>query len=273
MKKLFLLLVLLFPLPAHAEAPTNEAAFDRVLRTKEIRCGYPLFDPYMKKDANTGALSGLAKDYMEALGRYLELKIVWSEEVDWSNYQEGINTGRYDMMCVGVWESGARAKAGLLSRPLYYNVIQAWVRADDTRFNAALSTLNTPEVRITVSENDPTMDIRRALFPKAQEVAQGALTDPSQYFLSVATNKSDAVFADASTVEAYNRQAEVKLKAAADGAPVRRFANSLVMHNSDLRLKFLIDGAIGAINTSGEAEQILAKYGPVFQPIAPDYKE
>lgn len=57
MKRLLLALALLIlALPAAAETG-KESAYECVMRTGTLRCGYILLPPEMNKDPNTGALS------------------------------------------------------------------------------------------------------------------------------------------------------------------------------------------------------------------------
>src|ERR1700722_20209029 len=64
-----------------AKPVVKESAYDRVMRTQTIRCGYVLRTPLLVKDPNTAQLSGLFYEYVENLGKALHLKIEWSEEM------------------------------------------------------------------------------------------------------------------------------------------------------------------------------------------------
>lgn len=103
MKQLILLLALglsLMAAPAFAEDGT-ESAYERVMRTQTIRCGYVVYPPAVIQDPNTGALSGIIYDVMQEAGNLLGLEIEWAEEVGWANTVETIRTGRTDAICVG----------------------------------------------------------------------------------------------------------------------------------------------------------------------------
>lgn len=271
---LFAALLAFMPPAAHAaEASAPESAYDRIMKTGTIRCGYVVWAPYLLKDPNTGAMSGLSLDYMNAIAKELDLKLEWTEEVGWGTFQEGLNTGRYDLMCVPVWQSGQRAKLALLSRPLFYNTLMAYSRADDHRFDTSLESANMPDVRIVVQDGDVTQAVRQMIFPRATEMAQPQNNDGSLYLMNVASNKADIVLASPTAVSLYNQNADVKLHSIAGGTAIRRFGNSLAMKQGEFALKAMLDATIEAVNTSGEAAHIVASYAPECSPIAMGYAQ
>ncbi len=63
MKTLTLVIILLSSaLPAVAQEKMKESAYERVMRTGTIRCGYFLFPPLAVKNPNTNMLSGITAD-------------------------------------------------------------------------------------------------------------------------------------------------------------------------------------------------------------------
>lgn len=53
------------------------------MATRTLRCGYGLWEPAVMRDPNTGEVSGLFVDIMEALGELTDIEIEWMEEVPW----------------------------------------------------------------------------------------------------------------------------------------------------------------------------------------------
>jgi hypothetical protein len=94
---------------AVAEAK-KETAYERVMRTGELRCGYFSWKPAFIKDPNTGEMSGIFHDYMEEIGRALKLKIVWAEEVALGEFPTAIAAGRIDAMCSSTFVTSERAR-------------------------------------------------------------------------------------------------------------------------------------------------------------------
>lgn len=108
MKRFFSFLV--FLVLAHPAYAHKENAYERVMRTGELRCGYAMSPPNLEVDPNSGELTGLERDIWDEIGKELDLKILWTEEVGWGNYIEGLRTGRYDAFCNQAWPTPARLK-------------------------------------------------------------------------------------------------------------------------------------------------------------------
>jgi ABC-type amino acid transport substrate-binding protein len=75
-RKIFvaLLIIIALALPAVAQ-DKKPSAYDRVIVSGTIHCGYFLWPPFIEKNVNTGKLSGLSYDLMEEIGKQLSLKI------------------------------------------------------------------------------------------------------------------------------------------------------------------------------------------------------
>ena len=67
------------------QAMAEESAYDRVMRTNEIRCGYGIYAPWIQKDLVTGEIKGVMADVAEAVAKQLDMKLVWGEESPDSN--------------------------------------------------------------------------------------------------------------------------------------------------------------------------------------------
>ncbi|MGE4351859.1 MAG: substrate-binding periplasmic protein [Bdellovibrionales bacterium] len=243
--------------PETSEA--RETALQRVLRTGTLRCGYIVFAPYFEIDPKTGRKSGLGYAFAEAIGEELGVRVEWVEETGWGTFAEGLNAGRYDALCSPLWESGQRARAALLTRPIFADKVFAYVRADDGRFDDGLSALNKKGVRIADYEGDITKKVRELAFPLAQDVALSPLTGEGEYLLNVATRKADAVLVGMDAAQRYNRTATVKLKPVGS-EPVRFFSAVLAVRHGEQDLKDALDSTLHALSVSGQAQAILARY-------------
>lgn len=94
-------------LPQQTPHAHENEAFERVMRTQTIRCGYAAAPPLFIIDPSTRALSGIGHDIIEAVGKALSLKIEWAEEVGWATFPVALASGRIDMFCTGAWPSAA----------------------------------------------------------------------------------------------------------------------------------------------------------------------
>lgn len=67
------------------ENHSQSGVYDRVIKSGTIRCGYLPYPPYCMKDPNTNKLSGIFVETIELVGKRLDLKIVWSDEVGYES--------------------------------------------------------------------------------------------------------------------------------------------------------------------------------------------
>ncbi len=105
--------------------------YDRVMQTKTLRCGYGVWPPFIDKDANTGKMSGIFYEYVEALGKNLGIKMIWSTELGTGEFISALQSGRIDAMCASIWPNAVRAKDIDFVRPVYFSPIYAYARSND----------------------------------------------------------------------------------------------------------------------------------------------
>ena len=152
----------------------SQPAFDRVMKTRTLRCAYSTLPGYfMKTDPEHNITRGLVRDIVEQMGRILNLKIEWAEELSPAQAADNLAAGREDAMCFPLWPSGTQASKFDYTAPLDYMPIYAHVRADDTRFDGDLSKLNDKAMIIPVIPGGAGKIIADEDFPAA---AQNALT-------------------------------------------------------------------------------------------------
>jgi polar amino acid transport system substrate-binding protein len=243
-----------------ARNDNRESVFDRVMRTKTIRCAYVTYPPGLLKDPNTGALSGIFHDLVTEAARRMSLKIEWVEEVNFGNYIEGFETGRYDALCSSGWASAAQSPKVLYSIPLYYSGVGIYVRSDDNRFNDNFKILNNPNFKFSVTEGSLTQSIVATDFPKVQQGALPIQSDVSLILQDVAAQKADAAVSESYMANSFLAQNPGKLKNLVPNAPIRIFPNTFISPGNDLRFKLMMDGAFMELINSGLVENIVAQY-------------
>lgn len=199
------------------------------------------------------------------LAQELGLKVDWAEETGWGNYHEGLNTGRFDVMCSPPWASGFRARAALLTKPAIGSALYAVGRGDDNRF-PDVESLNHNDVKIAVIDGDATQSVRQMRFPSAQELTLSPMTDNATMILNVTGKKADVTFYDANNLEMYNAQAKDKIKILAGGKPIRVFDCVYAVKLGEFDLKSALDTAITALTKSGMTQQIVKNYRGVTMP-------
>lgn len=240
-------------------ARETQSTFTRVLASKTLRCSYCSYPPYCIKDPNTGALSGIFVDAVNELGRRLELRVEWVEEVGWGTIFEGLESGRYDIHGSGLWRNSSRGKHGYFSNPLFYNAIRVWVRAEENRFHS-LADLNSSDVRISVQDGAIESIIADSEFPKAQPVSIPQLNPWSDNLLNIITNKADVTFAELGVIVPFLKKNPGTLKELDVGGAIRVFANSIPFRMGEDEFKSMLDSAIDEIRMDGTIDSILEKY-------------
>ncbi len=241
-------------------ASAKETAFDRVMRTNTLRCGYVLYEPFVRKDPNTGAFSGVVVDMMDEMGKSLNLKIDWAEEVGWATTVEGLKTGRYDVMCVGFWRQSLEAKHVFYTLPFAYSKLGVIVRTDDHRFDNDLNLINQPEIRIASRDGDLSAAVAHRDYPNAKLQQAPNMTTDAQILEDVALKKGDVFFLEDINFNTYAKNNPGKLRRL-DIPPVRVFQNTLAFLQ-DEKLKSLLDTVMIELVENGAMDKILDKYDP-----------
>lgn len=243
-----------------ADGGAKESAYDRVMRTGTIRCGYASFHPSIIIDPETGELSGIFYDLMNEVGARLHLKVEWTEEVGYGVIQEGFKAGRYDAFCGAVSPTPERARDGVFTIPAYYSPIGVWVRKDDDRFDQDYGLLNNADYRLATKDGDLQETIAMHDFPDARRVAIPQMADTTQNLMDVVMGKADAVFVEPYYANAFMKTNPGALKNVAAGRPVRIFPDVMMLPANEFQLKMMIDTTLQELLFSGFVEKLVEKY-------------
>jgi ABC-type amino acid transport substrate-binding protein len=260
MKNLILTLLLLcLSAPAFA-GEEKESAYDRVIRTGTIKCGYGISPPVLVKDPNSGVVSGLDYDIWQEIGKELGLKIEFAEEAGWGNFIEGLKTGRYDAFCSELWPDPGRVKFLSLTQPVLYSFLNTYVRTDDHRFDGDLEKINTPEIIIPAIEGDVSVAMAQSRFPSAKILALPQANTVSDMFMAVLSKKADVIFVDQAmflSLDENNKGALRKL----EGVPASFvFASYFGVNSGEIQLRDMINVAIRTMIDDGRMERLARKY-------------
>ncbi len=250
-----------YVLPSNQQATvSSETAYDRIMRTNTIRCGYTLYEPFVRKNPNTGEFSGVIVDLMSEIGQLLNFKIEWTEEVGWATAVEGLRTKRYDVMCVGYWRQSLEAKYLFYTVPFQYSKVGVIVRSDDHRFDKNLDTINQPNIRIVSSDGELASAIAKRDYPRAHLQEAPNMTDFTQRLEDIAANKADVTFIDDAITAKYLKSNTYKVRRL-DTPPIRIFQNTLAF-SQDEKLKSLLDSVVMELIDNGVMDKIIDKYDP-----------
>lgn len=247
-----LLLLSLFPAIAQAET-----VYDRVIKTSEIRCGYTFYSVGLYKNLETGAVEGIYKDIIESVGKLLDLKIIWAEEVGWGQQIEGLNAGRYDMICSPASVTGARTKAADYSLPLYYSPVYVWVR----NFSGTREALNKESVKLSTMDGEQTEAMAQLYFPLAQRVSLPQSADFSMLMMQVASGKADATFAEPLPVYEFNeKNPDQKLKQIKGDSPLKLVPNIFLLKRGEAEFKAMLNNALIELFLDGTIDRVVDRF-------------
>ena len=242
----------------------KETAYDRVIRTGTIRCGYALYEPLLGKDPNSGALHGIFYDLVNEMGRELDLKIEWAAEVGYGEIEEGFQTGKYDMFCNGVIPTPKRAKFSMITAPLFYSGLLAWVRADDHRFDGHPERLNAPDVTLVVRDGDVNADVAQKLFPAAKTISSPQMEDFTQMLVDVQTGKADATFFEKTFGENFLAGNPGAVRSAAPDKPVYTYPIGMMLPPGEAQLKNTVDVVLARLALNGTVRKTIERDAPNY---------
>jgi len=243
-------------------ASKQETAFERVMRTRTIRCAYGVWPPRFIIDPAGNKLSGIDYEVMEEIGRVTGLKIVWDGEFAGPGVvADQLQSGKQDVCCVALWANGRRAQRLEMSVPVDYMPLYAFVRDGDVRFDNNIDAIDDDKVSIALADGSAQKAIADSNFPKAKRHAISQDQSTTETFLAVAMGKADVVFSDPSVIRDYNlRNPDRKLRRVPSLAPIKVFANIFGVAKGEFELRDLLSAAVQELQGDGTIDRILSKY-------------
>ena len=249
------------PVPsATAEAPARESAYDRVMRTNTLRCGYGIYPPFVTKDANTGAIGGYMADVMKQFEHLTGLKVEWTAEIDWGQLGEALQSGKADAICSTMWGSPQRARAIGFSRPVFFSTVVPIARVDDHRFDANLAIANAVGIKISTNDGDVSEEVAKADFPLATRVAKPQMSGEQQLFMDVVGRKADLTFSAPSLVGEFIAANPDTLRVVPTAVPVRAFANVIGVGIEEDKLLNIINASILTMQNDGTLTRVFGDF-------------
>ena len=244
--------------------PNHKSVFDRIMSTREIRCGYYVFPPVTYRDPKTGDLSGFTVDMMNEIGRRAGLKIVWAEETNFVTWTESLKAGRFDVACTPNWPDTPLASVVAFSVPMFYAGMYPMVRANDPRFQSGdiIARLNQPDIRISTIEGDSIDSIVRQQFPNAVVNTLPKSSGDGTFVLDLITKKADMVLSDENGKIEFNRANPGKLKLLDQLPPVKMQPFVLAVDRNEMILKDYLDSAVQDLIYDGTMDRLLKKWEP-----------
>lgn len=164
-----------------AEGASNSEQDDlqRILETGKIVVGIEAAHPPISNtDTTTGEIYGLSVDlinlYAEKLGVEVEFK-----QVEWAALIPGLTSGDTDVIADSLTRSVPRSAAINLSDPFFLTGTTALIRADEENLKT-WEDLNSPDVKLGITEGTIYADLIAEQFPEAEMVTFQSKTEWSE---------------------------------------------------------------------------------------------
>lgn len=242
-------------------APTAETTYARVMRTKELRCGYINYPPHTIINPGTKQMSGLMHDIVMEMGRLLDLNIIWAEEIGWANTVEALRSKRIDAICTSFWQNPVEGKFVSFTMPLFYSPVTAYVSAKNTNFNKDdIQVFNDPSVRISGNDGSMASLIAAQDFPEAKLVSAPNMMDETHMLLDVASGKADVTFIETYIGAEFIKNNPDSVKPIFATQPLRVFGNTIALPAHEPQLKSMLDSALVQMLNGGFVDHAIKTY-------------
>ena len=248
--------------PSGAGGPAvKETAYERIVRTGTLRCGYWNWPPLLSVDSNTGKVSGgIFKDYTEALAESLSLKVEWVKEVGFATFATDLQLGGIDAICGGVWPLAAVGREMDFTTPLFYLPLHVYVREGDTRFEKDIKLLNSKNITFASMDGLVGSKVARKDFPLSREVSIPDIMPVSDIYQILVSGKADALINDVFTSQGFMDANPGSIRVVPTQQPLRFFGNTIGIPKGEYELKRLLDNATEQLLYSGVVDAIIDKY-------------
>ncbi len=237
--------------------PKTETAYERVMRTGTLRCGYITTPPNIIKDSNTGNITGIVHDTVEAMAASLTLKVQWVEEVGFATMFEGLAANRYDAVCSTVVQNPSRARVADFVQPFYYLPFNIYMTQQAAANPPDLAAMNDTAFKFAALDGGVSDLFARADFPKATILSNPDLSSLSDLMMQVATKKADVVIMDAYTAAVFARN---NPNSPMQVIRYRVYPASMLVAKGEYDLKQTLDVALQTLLLTGQEQKIIGAY-------------
>ena len=242
-----------------ASYSAKETAYERIMRTKTIRCGWFVEPPFINFDANTNEKTGIVIDIVNTIAKDYDLKVEWETISNFAMMGEDLKQSKYDVICSSLINM---PRGGLVDYADAFVFIPAYgyVRSNESRISN-LTQLNDPTFIIAGQEGAAVTTVARQKFPKAQfHIIPSA--ELSEMFASILANKADVAFMIPSFYQEFDKKNPGTLKPLDPNTPLQIFTFGFGVKPEEYGLKAMINNSLHRMTVSGELAAIYAKHDP-----------
>ena len=249
----------------------KETAYERVMRTGLLRCGYYIWPPFYDLDPNTGALTGLNRDFVDATASLLGINVEYTHEIVLGQQVEEFRRGNIDAICGdGAWVIAASKRIDFTT-PYAYAPVYAYGRKAD----ANQTDMNTAQIKFIGLDGDLSQELARARYPQAIHQTLSAMSTPADLMLHVTGGKADYVVIDPISVSEFEASNGDVLSASSP-APLGIYPIGFSVEKGQSDLIRMLNIGIDAANNLGIYADIMTRYPELQNMIylgAPRYQE
>lgn len=241
---------------------TGPQVLEKIRTTGVLRCGYFVEPPYLEYDQSAKKPVGIIPDLLDAVAKYADIKIEWTQELALGSMIEDLNLGKFDMVCGSLFYNPVRSKRALLLEPFAYAPVYAVVRSDETRLTETLGNLNDSDLVVTALDGEGPTLTAQARFPKPKRFSLPQQSDVSMLMETVASKKADVTFVSPQVFFNYDKSHPGKLKILSHQHPMMISPVSFMVREDAQDMANFINQSIQFLDGLGILDEIYAKYDP-----------
>jgi polar amino acid transport system substrate-binding protein len=253
---------------------TNNNAYDRVMKTKTLRCGYAVWPPAIYKDPKTNEAKGAFAEIAEEMAKNMGVKLVWAEETGWGSFIEGLESGRFDAFCAPLWINAERGMRVSYTIPFAYSAQHLYTRKDDYRFDNDISILNSEQYTLATMDGEAAQSTIRRFFPNVKKISIPQLGDTTQLILAITTRKADGAFLEPSLAKDFASKNPNQIRQATK-EPFSVFPITFGIKIGEDKLQNAMNGALTEMLNQGVIDHIIEKTEPdrsIYMPVRKPYE-
>lgn len=243
-----------------AAVEKKETAFERVMRTGTLRCGYYNFAPIFTINPNTKEPTGFAVDLMKTIEKRTGLKVEWTEEITFGNWIPAILANKFDTVCTPLWADASYARAVHFTQPMFFADIAPLIRMDETRFSQDSSIFNDPSITIAVQESHLSQELAETQFPKAKKLSSPSNADYGTVLENVIRHKADVTFWSRAGFKGYEKNNEGKLRVLDLNKPLKVIPVEMPVLRGETAFLAFLDDVLEDIILSGAMGELIDKW-------------
>lgn len=235
------------------EAEPGDSSLQRVISQGELRVGYLVWDPCVRRDERTGTLTGIYPRMIEAIADAVGVEVSWHES-SLANFRAGLTSRQFDVFVGAVFITIPRATSASYTKPIAYIGNSGVVRQDGDFRPESISDLDRPGIRIATLQGQAMEEFIKRRFPRADllVLSGGDLTAP---LAAVSAGRADIGLMNAVTVMKYAGEHEEVVPVLTDANQIEVLPLAWAVRHEDDDLRSFLDSAIEYLQATGRVQE------------------